>query len=106
MNHRNANLSHRREQGKVADKHFSLPHDLQTRVQLRLLVALSADTFLRLHICFLRGDETQALRVAGILIAAVWRMQSTRRVTYDLARQTHGATEVSTSSFDDEINRG
>jgi hypothetical protein len=78
---------------------------LRMRDQLRLLVALSTDTFLRLHICFLRG-KTRAFESCRHSHRGGLENASSTRVSFGLARQTPGATEVSTSSFDDAINKG
>ena len=50
---------------------------------------------------YLGWKEAGALVVRGIE-----RAIATKRVTYDLARQMPGATEVSTSAFGEEIVRG
>jgi isocitrate dehydrogenase len=42
-------------------------------------------------------------RVAASIIRGVEGAIASKRVTYDLARQTEGATEVSTSAFADNI---
>ena len=43
---------------------------------------------------------------AGLIVKGMENAIRTRRVTYDLARQMQGATEVSTSAFGDGVIAG
>jgi hypothetical protein len=68
-----------------------------------LLVAFGTDTFLRLHIHFSPRIE-QACEVAQWPSCAVWRMQAGTSLSRTTSRaRCSGVTEVSTSSFGDEI---
>jgi isocitrate dehydrogenase len=48
-------------------------------------------------------DELGWSEVSAAIITGIEGAIATKRVTYDLARQTEGATEVSTSAFADNI---
>ena len=67
------------------------------RVMLRLLLANCPGSFLRLHAHFHDGQR---------IVRGLENAIKSKRVTFDLARQMPGATEVSTSPVGDETSRG